>query len=293
VAAPRQGLIFVQQLLGQDRQEVEAFIALCKNHEPIDLPLLLDPEPPAQNDETLYFLYYDNDRLVGAASTWPGQQMEVIGAVHPGHRRQGIGRTLLDVLVHEGRRRGTDSLLLVCEKNAPAGAAFARAVGAQYEFAEFRMELDRALYARCPAPTRTLDVKRAGAAAQGALVYLLSTSREIDERTALNTIRGWLDDANQRLYVGWLEGRATGMVRLHQGASSVFLYSFLVHPDLRGRGYGRQILMGVLDTLIAEDPPHIMIEVDTDNAVALALYRSCGFREVATYQYYRLAIEPL
>jgi ribosomal protein S18 acetylase RimI-like enzyme len=36
-----------------------------------------------------------------------------------------------------------------------------------------------------------------------------------------------------------------------------------------------------------------MIEVDTDNTVALSLYHSCGYREVAEYQYYRLAIEPL
>ena len=83
------------------------------------------------------------------------------------------------------------------------------------------------------------------------------------------------------------------MIRLHQGTSSAYLYSFLVHPDLRGRGYGRQILMGVLDALVGEDWPHIMIEVDTQNVVALSLYRACGYREVANFQYYRLAIESL
>jgi ribosomal protein S18 acetylase RimI-like enzyme len=293
VAAMRQGLITAQQLCAQTRQEIEAFIALCQDQERIDLPLLLDPEPPADNDETLYFLYYRDDRLVGAASTWPGQEIEVIGAVHPDHRRKGIGRALLDALIQESRKRGAESLLLVCEKSVPSGAAFAHTMGAQYEFGEYRMELDRALYARCPTPPQTLDVKRADRTAQDALVALLSTSREIDAHAARKRVIDWLAEAHQRFYIGWLEDRAAGMIRLHQGASSVFLYSFLVHPDLRGRGYGRQILMGVLDALIAEDWPHIMIEVATDNRVALALYRSCGYREVAAYQYYRLAVEPL
>ena len=125
------------------------------------------------------------------------------------------------------------------------------------------------------------------------LVDLLTDSRELDAPTARELTAGWLNEADQRLYVGWLGDRAAGMIRLHQGASSAFLYSFLVHPDLRGRGYGRQILTGILDRLVAEDWPHIMIEVATGNAIALSLYRSCGFRTVAAYQYYRLAIESL
>lgn len=184
-------------------------------------------------------------------------------------------------------------MLLVCEKGAPSGAAFARAVGAQFEFGEYRMELDRALYARCPAPPRTLDLRRAKNTDQDTLVELLSTSREVDEQGAREMIRGWLEGTHQRLYIGWQEDRAAGMVRLHQGESSIFLYSFLVHPDLRGQSYGRQILIGVLDALVAGDWAHIMIEVDIKNAVALSLYRSCGYREVAAYQYYRLAIQPL
>lgn len=291
--APRQGLATARRLTAQTRQEIEAFVALCKQHEPIDLPLLMDPVPPPEKDENLYFLYYHQDTLVGVASAWPGREIEAVGAVHPNYRRQGTGSALLDALIQEGRKRGTDSLLLICEQGAPSGPAFARAMGARYEFGEYRMELDRALYAQCPAPPQTLDLRRADTTDQDTLIKLLSTSDDVDERAARERIAGWLGMPNQRLYIGWLENRAAGMVRLHQGESSAFLYTFLVHPDLRGRGYGRQILMGVLDTLIAEDWPHIMIEVDTNNTVALSLYRSCGYREVAAYQYYRLAIEPL
>jgi ribosomal protein S18 acetylase RimI-like enzyme len=266
-------------------------VAQCKQHEPIDLPLLLDSVPPPENDENLYFLYYYDDALVGAASTWPGREIEVIGAVHPRYRRQGIGRVLLDALRQEGRRRGVDSLLLVCEDGAPSGAAFAVAMGGQYEAGEYRMELERQEYTQCPAPPRTLDLRQADAKDMDTLVALWTASSNVDPLVAREMTQGWLSMTNQRFYIGWLGERAAGMVRLHLGTSSVYLNSFRVHPELRGRGHGRQILTGVLDTLIAEDWPHIMIEVATDNTVALSLYRSCGYRAVAAYQYYRLTVE--
>jgi ribosomal protein S18 acetylase RimI-like enzyme len=287
----------VQQLDAGTRREVESLVALCKRHEPIELALLLDPEPSPEHGQNLYFLCHLGDpngekALVGAASTWPGREVEAVGAVHPGYRRQGIGRALFDALIQEARQRGADSMHLVCEENAPSGAAFARAVGAQYEFSEYRMELDRTRYAGRPNSVQTIALERADQASQDTLVALLSTSREVNPPTAQALLQNWLSDAAQRLYVGWQEDRAIGVIRVHQGHSSAHLYSFVVHPDLRGCGYGRQILMGILDELIAEDWPHIMLEVDVENVVALSLYRSVGFEPITVCQYYHLAVQP-
>jgi ribosomal protein S18 acetylase RimI-like enzyme len=283
-----QRLATAQRLSIQVRREVKDLVALCREHEPIDLPLLLDPSISIPDDQDLYFLVYEKDAMVGAASTWPGSQIEVIGAVHPQHRRRGFGRRLLEALKLECRRRGVESLLLVCETGAPSGAAFAEAMGARHEFSEYRMELDRAVYARKPRPPRTLDVRQADRSDLEALVALWTASSEVDESEARATTLDWLEQANQRFYIGWFEGRAVGSVRLYLGDSGVYPNSFRVRPELRGRGYGRQILMDVLDELIAEDWPRILIEVATDNLVALSLYHSCGYREIATFQYYRL-----
>jgi ribosomal protein S18 acetylase RimI-like enzyme len=50
--------------------------------------------------------------------------------------------------------------------------------------------------------------------------------------------------------------------------------------------------MYVIDRLIAEDWVHILLEVATDNEIALSLYDSCGSRRVATYHYYWLPCLP-
>ena len=49
-----------------------------------------------------------------------------------------------------------------------------------------------------------------------------------------------------------MQDEPVGMLRLYLEPSSVFIHSFRVHPECRGRGYGRQILEGVIDQLLSE-----------------------------------------
>jgi ribosomal protein S18 acetylase RimI-like enzyme len=284
---PKQGLVPVRQLSDADRARIEALAAVCRQAEGMDLPLYLEP---STGDETNLFCTYRRGVLVGAAVAPPDDPIEVLAVVHPEHRRQGIGRALLGAVQQEGRRRGVSSLLLVCEEAAPSGVAFARAVGAEHQFSEYRMELDRVAFAQRQPPRRTIELRQADGGDLGALVGLWTASRDIAEGEAREASAHWLGQENQRLVIGWLQDEPVGMLRLHLDPSSVFINSFRVHPVHRGRGYGRQILMGVLDQLLAEGWEHILIEVATDNMIACSLYESCGFQRVATFWYYELMV---
>jgi ribosomal protein S18 acetylase RimI-like enzyme len=292
---PKQALVPVRQLADLDRDEIKALAALCSQYEGMDLPLYLEP---SAGDETFLFCYYQGGALVGAAMAPLGDPIEVLGMVHPDHRRQGVGRTLLGAVRQEGQRRGVPSLLLVCEEAAPSGVAFARAVGAEYRFSEVRMELDRVAFAQAfteavvqrQPPHKTLELRQADMQDVDALVALWTASVDIGHDGAWRATVRWLEQDNQRFYVGWLHGEPIGMLRLHLDPSSVFVNSFRVHPVRRGRGYGRQILRGVIDRLLTEDWEHVMIEVATDNTIALSLYESCGFQRVAEYLYYGLTV---
>jgi ribosomal-protein-alanine N-acetyltransferase len=52
-----------------------------------------------------------------------------------------------------------------------------------------------------------------------------------------------------------------------------------VRPDLRRRGWGRVLLLGVLERLRAEGARRIYLEVRAGNDAAQSLYRAAGFRE--------------
>lgn len=60
------------------------------------------------------------------------------------------------------------------------------------------------------------------------------------------------------------------------------LFSLVVRPDLRGRGLGRRLVRGLLESLSAEK---IYLQVTMDNWVALRLYESLGFRMIHSYQH--------
>jgi ribosomal protein S18 acetylase RimI-like enzyme len=285
----RQGLKRIEQLTAGDRSEIEALVGACKQHEPgLDLPLYLEPARPASG-ETDNIGYHCDDALVGFANLTPGDEIELQGIVHPAYRRRGIGRALLDAAVRECRHRGASGLTLVCEEAAPSGQAFAQAVGAAYRDAEHRMELDRAAYAQRPAPQWTLAIEPAGIEDLEALAAMRSGSCSLDRGNARAWAMRYLRRPKQRFYIGRLGAEPVGMLRVSAVEPRVFVHSFVVRPEYRGRGYGRQILMSVLNRLIAEGWAHIMLEVATDNEVALTLYRSCGFHRVATYLYYWLS----
>ncbi|GGK29397.1 hypothetical protein GCM10010124_22700 [Pilimelia terevasa] len=126
-----------------------------------DLPLFTRPAhlayhrhpPPAQ--EVRYGLARLDGELVGYTTLLFPQRDNLrtveVGtvAVHPEHRRRGIGRALADFAVAEARRRGRSTLIGASARalpggpaRDPAGGAFARALGATCAQTEVRRRLD-------------------------------------------------------------------------------------------------------------------------------------------------------
>jgi len=62
---------------------------------------------------------------------------------------------------------------------------------------------------------------------------------------------------------------------------SARLYSLAVDPAYRGKGYGRALLEHALRLLRSQGTRCMSLEVGVDNAPAVALYESFGFRRAA------------
>lgn len=273
-----------------EQTAVARLVAACEQHERLELPLYLEParvDAPAEVDQ---FLYYERGDLLGAATLQPGRAVEVVGMVHPRHRRRGIGSALLAAACAEAGRRGGHSLLVVVDERSTSGRAFVAAAGARYCSSEYRMELDlAAVPPECPV-AEPIELRVAGAGEIELLVGLLGAGAGEPQEWARDRAAGWLRDPRQRFYVGSRRGEAVGCLRaaLPPEDGDVFLCSFRVSPKRRGRGFGRQILCGAVHTLLREGRTQILIEVATDNRNALGLYRSCGFRERVAYGYWEL-----
>jgi ribosomal protein S18 acetylase RimI-like enzyme len=77
---------------------------------------------------------------------------------------------------------------------------------------------------------------------------------------------------------GPVVGTAIGLLRRHKAGVTGRLYSLAVHSQSRGRKVGRKLLDAMLRELASRGAGRVYLEVEQDNASALRLYESAGFR---------------
>jgi len=75
-------------------------------------------------------------------------------------------------------------------------------------------------------------------------------------------------------------------LQLINGVGGIFGLGVL--PEHRSKGYGRKILLKAIEALEAMKAESIMLQVEAQNSNALNLYKSCGFVETSTMDYYEL-----
>lgn len=68
--------------------------------------------------------------------------------------------------------------------------------------------------------------------------------------------------------------------RGHVGLSNI-----VVHPDARGRGLGRRLVVALMTWGAGAGATRAYLQVRDANAAAIALYRSLGFRDAYTYRH--------
>jgi ribosomal protein S18 acetylase RimI-like enzyme len=282
-------------LTSTEGEEVQMLRTLCNGHDHLDLKIEVEiaPSPDERVAAPRQFLARGADgALVGFCSLDMGGDVEICGMVHPAQRRRGIGAALLDAALAECRRRGEGRVLLICEDASAAGQVFVAARGAARAFAEYRMELDAALSQR-PAEVSedtNLRVERADGRDLEDIVAVQSAAFHDDPTDVRTMVAAGLAEGSAHYYIARLGDAPIGSLKVYLPAGRAGIYAFGVAPQHRRRGFGRQILRRVIARLAAEGHGHIWLEVDADNAPAIALYRASGFTGTTTYGYYALSL---
>jgi ribosomal protein S18 acetylase RimI-like enzyme len=275
-------------LTADDLAEARRLQDLCNLYEGLDLPMSLEPGQPGEPENQ--FVFYRDDAALGVLTLQARHEIEACLAVHPGARRQGIGRALLAAAVDECRRRGAADLLLVCDEASAPGRAFAAAVGGSYRNSEYRMRLDPKEWRTLAAGPAFVQLQRVGDEDLDALTRIVATVFEAPADQERQRIARDLSRTTHRFFVAHTGGETVGSVGVATVEGRSYIIALGVLPAHRGKGYGRAMLQSIVAALVAEGHPEILIEVGAENRGALSLYRSCGFREIASYGFYRVLI---
>ncbi len=215
-------------------------------------------------------------------------EAEGTGMVHPSYRRQGVFRALVAAAREECRQNKTDSLLLVFDHRSEAAIACANAIGAQHDFSEHSMRLEDT--SKLPQIEQRLDFRRATAADAPAIGAIVAQDFSRDAEQLGQSVAHNMQSSVYQYYIATLGQEPIGTLNVQNLGGDAYIYGFVVRPEQRGRGYGKEILARAIADVVAQRPQPIFLEVETENDPAFGLYRSFGFEVSTTYDYYRLAV---
>ncbi len=291
----RQGLVKKQTLSASEISEIRALAALCNQYEQLHMRISWTMLSTRSGDEYNDFLYYQDDQLVGylLLDGWGGSERELVGMVHPAYRRKGIFSLLFHAAQEECARLGIPQVILVCERYSHSGRAFVQHVGARLELSEHEMWLET--FQERTAFDDRVSFNLATRDDLNALVTVQAQSFGVPELLSRQSLLHRLEDPTCRIFLATFGEPSLGcheplgILRLQEEDDLVGIYGFGIIPDYRGRGYGRQMLEEAIRLARSESQKPIMLDVDTTNDPALALYLSCGFVIRTTYDYSNVA----
>ena len=293
-STPRQGVYKKWTLADTELAEIQQLARICQEYEPLELRIDWGLLALRSGDKANEQLYYRDDMLIGLLSLdgLGSDAAEGTGMVHPNYRRQGVFRALVVAARAECQQNKTESLLLLFDHRSTAAIAFASAIGAQHEFSEHNMRLDDT--SNLPQIEQRLDFRKATQDDAPAVAAILAQGYDAgvdaDAEQLRQSVAHNMQSSVYQYYIAALDQEPIGTLNVQNLGGDAYIYGFVVRPDQRGRGYGKELLARVITDSVAQRPQPIFLEVETENDLAFGLYRSFGFEVTTTYDYYRLAV---
>lgn len=283
-----------ERLDKSDYEDINNLQRLCLEMDKTSLKLEIDYKLSrvkgkiANLDNINEFMYYDGDKLIGyiGVCDFGGPALEVNGMVHPGFRRRGVFKRLFSLLKDEFGKREVVKILLLSDSNSISGQGFIKTTGASFDNSEYEMYLRNK--SRQNAITEKVVLRKA----------LNKDSKEIAVQDSIYFNAEFKEESISMIeeeekcgeitYIAEINNKIIGKVRLELSDDLGGIYGFGVLPEYRRKGFGRQILTLSIEKLKEKNPKNIMLQVSVKNKNALNLYKSCGFEETSTMDYFEL-----
>jgi ribosomal protein S18 acetylase RimI-like enzyme len=235
------------------------------------------------------FMYFDGERLIGYIGICSfGGPWEVNGMVDPEYRRQGVSTKLFELVLAEAKRKDSSGMLLLSDRHSDSGQKFIAAIGARYNHSEYEMYLKGEPAQQQPGLSfrKATNADAMELARQNAIYF--NEEQEVEVKPEDMTMPEEEEKRGMTCYLVEKDGEIIGKVNLQLTSKLGAIFGLGVLPEHRRKGYGRSLLLMAIEKLKEANAKDIMLQVAAENANALNLYKSCGFEETSTMDYYFL-----
>jgi ribosomal protein S18 acetylase RimI-like enzyme len=269
-------------LTNQQLKEIGELQKECEAADFIQLKLNWDMLQDRSGREITDFFHYENDVLVGFLGLYGfGNKVELCGMVKPNYRRKGIFTKLFSEAIHVIENRGYTEILLNAPTNSQSAKRFLQKVSCDYAFTEYQMKWQQIelFYSNDVSlrPSTSEDLEDE--------IQLDIKCFGLDEEGAREFILQMKQSQNEDSFMIEKDGMTVGKIRVSHLNEEAWIFGFCVDPKYQGKGIGRRVLTNVVLTEHQKGFP-IFLEVEANNANALVLYESCGFKSYHSQDYY-------
>jgi mycothiol synthase len=225
--------------------------------------------------------------------------------VHPGHRRKGLAKRLVECAIHRARElRAKIAHVNIPQDNAPAKRLFSKMGFRRIRrFLELRLDLSEAHLLKANQTASLFRQMRHGE--EDKLLQIQNRSFADTWGFSPNTIEEIIDrislpncspedvilayDADKPIGYCWTK-IDPGENKSVSGSKGR-IYMLGVNQDHRGKGVGSQVLLAGLSYLKGKGIGIVELTVDSENKAACALYRSVGFDVWTTSLWYEKVLD--
>ncbi|ODA39879.1 GNAT family N-acetyltransferase [Desulfosporosinus sp. BG] len=266
---------------------------ICQEHDMLKGSVFLDTSLNFDQSIKSTFLLYENRELISILSMFiPTQEEAEISAFTlPEYRRNGYFKALLEKAVEELRKFDIQNILFVCEKQSISGKGVLTTLNAEYDHTEYSMRFNKTRYEYKDMfrlsliPTHFKDLNQ-----------LIDISMKIFNdgyEDSKSIIENCLQSETRELYLAVLNDEIVGMSSINQERDEALIFGLGIVPEYRGKGYGKELLHLIIDRLWQTGKTELMLDVNSDNAHALELYKKSGFQIEVAFEYYRKKVSEI
>lgn len=262
-------------------KDIEHLQKECESHDQLQLKLNWEMLRSRETDQLDYF-HYENNELIAFLGLYAfGSTVEVCGMVKPSERRKGHFQKLFNQGMKTAKHIGYKKTLLNAPASSNTAKAFLANQNVKYSHSEHQMQWMPSLLGEVEGVTLRLADSNDTDLRIRLEIEAFGLSEE-DARHMNEHIDG---DHGTDMFMIEADGETVGKIRLRWEERETWIYGFSVLPEYQGKGIGRKVLKKVVNEQnIAGQSVHL--EVETENAHALRLYESVGFKVVHAQDYY-------